>query len=153
LNSWQLSIEYAPSDSLLSAEVRPALAIPDNQQAGISSGLTIAGSGVVKAIEVQVAITHTYIGDLQIELHSPAGNSALLRGTDWRREQNLDAVYNLETTPTLQSLVGDQAVGSWTLRVRDLAGYDTGTLDRWSLALTTSVGEGISQAEAAEMSS
>ena len=143
LNSWQLTIDFESSNFLLSAEATPDLAIPDNQNTGVASELSIDGNGVVKAIEVEVAITHTYIGDLQIELQSPSGNTALLRSADWRRGQNLAATYTNVSTPTLQSLIGEQAAGKWTLRVRDLAGYDTGTLNRWAVKLTTSLGEGV----------
>ncbi|MGD8567403.1 MAG: M6 family metalloprotease domain-containing protein [Gammaproteobacteria bacterium] len=143
LNRWQLTIDYQLSDFVLSAEVNPVLAIPDNQRAGVSSELHIVGEGVVKAVEVEVGITHTYIGDLQIELQSPAGNTALLRPADWKREQNLLATYTNDTTPTLDLFVGESAAGTWVLRVRDLAGYDTGTLDRWMISLTTSLGEGV----------
>ena len=143
LNSWQLTIDFESSNFLLSAEATPDLAIPDNQNTGVASELSIDGNGVVKAIEVEVAITHTYIGDLQIELQSPSGNTALLRSADWRRGQNLTATYTNVSTPTLQSLIGEQAAGKWTLRVRDLAGYDTGTLNRWAVKLTTSLGEGV----------
>ena len=82
-------------------------------------------------------------GDLQIELQSPSGDTALLRGTNWQSGQNLQATYTNETTSTLNSLIGEQTAGVWTLRVRDLAGYDTGTLDRWALNLTASLGEGV----------
>ena len=143
LNSWQLTVDYEPANFLLSAEVNPGLAIPDDDHAGVASELNIVGDGVVRAIEVDVAITHTYIGDLQIELQSPNGDTALLRSSDWRRDQNLIATYTNETTSTLESLTGQPAAGTWTLRVRDLAGYDTGTLDRWAIRLTASVGEGV----------
>ena len=143
LNNWQLTIDFERTDFPLSGEVTPGLAIPDNQRSGIASEINIEGSGVVKGVEVQVAIDHTYIGDLQIELQSPSGDTALLRSTDWQRGKNLEATYTNETTPTLNSLIGEQAAGTWTLRVRDLAGYDTGTLDQWAINLTASLGEGV----------
>ena len=150
LNNWQLTIDFEPTDFSLSAEVQPRLVIPDNQYDGVTSGLNIQGDGVVKSVQVDVAITHTYIGDLQIELQSPSGNVTLLRSNDGRRGQNLLATYTSQTTPTLQSQIGQQVAGTWMLRVRDLAGVDTGTLDRWAIRLGASLGESVAAPSVAE---
>ena len=136
LNHWQLSVVYEHANTVLSAEASPGLLIPDNQHTGIVSELNIEGEGLIEAIEVQVAITHTYTGDLQIELQSPTGDTVVLRSADSKRGNNLSATYTIATTPTMQLFINEQATGLWTLRIRDLAGQDTGTLDRWSIALT-----------------
>jgi subtilisin-like proprotein convertase family protein len=36
----------------------------------------------------------------------------------------------------MKTLIGQSAQGTWTLRVIDLAGRDTGKLNRWGLKLT-----------------
>jgi len=136
LNLWQLSVDYEETNTVFSAEANPRLLIPDNQHTGVISELNIEGDGFIEAIEIQVSITHTYTGDLQIELQSPTGDSVVLRSADSKRGQNLNAIYTVASTSSLELFIGELATGLWALRVRDLAGQDTGILDRWSIALT-----------------
>ena len=46
----------------------PARAIPDNSATGIRDTITVASSFVVNSLEVSVNVTHTYKGDLTIDL-------------------------------------------------------------------------------------
>ncbi|WP_455204840.1 M6 family metalloprotease domain-containing protein [Kaarinaea lacus] len=136
LNHWKIELEYESTEAVLSNEAAPAMPIPDNDREGVISELPIQGSGSVTAIDVQVKITHPFSGDLQVELQSPSGQTALLRSANWRRGQDLEASYTSDTTATLVPLHGEAAQGNWGLRVRDLAGADIGAIDRWSLKLT-----------------
>jgi len=43
--------------------------------------------------------------------------------------------YDHENTMSLNTLVGQEINGEWLLRVRDMARYDEGVLQRWSLKL------------------
>jgi hypothetical protein len=104
--------------------------IPDDIAAGITSVIDVPRSGPVRALEVAVDITHTYKGDLKVSLthgtktvvlHDQAGG-----GTD-----------DLKTTFATTALDGAEMNGAWTLNVSDVAAVDTGTLNAWSVKITT----------------
>ncbi|MCC7353175.1 MAG: M36 family metallopeptidase [Anaerolineae bacterium] len=137
LRRWSLDIGLEmPGPQIVRSEVTPALTIPDNDPAGIASVITIAESGVIQGIKVGVDITHTYIGDLRVELVSPAGQQSLLHNRLGGSQDNLITTYDATSTPSLASLSGQPMPGNWVLRVVDLAGLDIGKLNRWSLELT-----------------
>lgn len=52
-------------------------AIPDNSTTGLSSTATVVSTGVLNAINVSVALTHTWLGDLIVTL-SHGANSVIL---------------------------------------------------------------------------
>ncbi|WP_339832618.1 proprotein convertase P-domain-containing protein, partial [uncultured Altibacter sp.] len=54
----------------------PALAIPDNDPVGASTTLTVADDFTITDLNVDMDITHTWVGDLVITLESPAGTTA-----------------------------------------------------------------------------
>ncbi len=61
----------------------PALAISDLQT--VSDTLTIPDSGTVTAVSVTVNISHTYIGDLKVDLIAPDGTVKTLH-SGYRRQ-------------------------------------------------------------------
>ena len=123
----------APSGLLVHAESTTPIAIPDNEPTGITSVLTVDRVGVIKDLTVKVDVTHTYIGDLSIELLSPGGERVTLHGRTGAGTDNLSAAYESSSFPGLKPLVGQSVQGKWALRVRDLEGADTGKLVRWSI--------------------
>ncbi|NHN38732.1 M6 family metalloprotease domain-containing protein [Pseudomaricurvus alcaniphilus] len=135
LNSWGLAIELDKAESVVRAEAKPKLAIPDNDAAGIASVLRIARPGVARAIKVALDIEHTYRGDLRVELINPQGQRALLHNRSGRGEDHLKVTYDAASSEALAPLIGKPINGDWTLRVSDLAGSDVGTLNSWSLEL------------------
>jgi hypothetical protein len=106
----------------------PNLAIPDNDTTGVSSTITVEDAGTIETLTVAVRITHTYIGDLVVSLTGPTGVSATLHNRTGGSADELRATF----TPA--ELAGTDLAGTWTLRIADLAGHDTGTLDAWSIA-------------------
>jgi subtilisin-like proprotein convertase family protein len=129
-------------------------AIPDGDAAGLSSDLTIGGSGGrVKGLRVRIGgITHTYDGDLTITLISPDGRSVKLvggkgdSGDDFVNTVFDDAATARITSTTAAPFTGTFApaqplatfdgaplAGSWTLKVVDGSPGDIGTLDAWGL--------------------
>ncbi|MEM9067715.1 MAG: proprotein convertase P-domain-containing protein [Myxococcota bacterium] len=105
--------------------------IPDADPAGVSSDITIDGSGTIATLRVAVDITHTFIGDLTISIAKDGGTPTtllteeLIDGTMLMREFTVDA------------LVGEAAAGTYTLTVVDGADVDEGTLNRWSVEILT----------------
>ena len=105
----------------------PALAIPDNAPA-VSDTITVPRAGTATAVSVAVDITHTYIGDLKVELVAPDGTAQALHSHTGGPANDIDQTY----TPDFG---GTEIAGDWTLRVRDDAGEDTGTLNSWALTI------------------
>ncbi|MBD2036065.1 S8 family serine peptidase [Leptolyngbya sp. FACHB-321] len=112
-----------------------SVAIPDNNPQGLTSTIQIAETGTVRSIQISVAIDHTFLGDLQISLISPANQTVLLQSRSLGRSTRLQSTYTLQTTPLLRRFLNQPAQGRWQLRVVDAAEGDTGTLNNWTLTL------------------
>lgn len=112
-----------------------ALAIPDFNAAGIASPISISEAGAVTGLEVQVDISHSWIGDLEVTLISPAGSRMLLHNRSGGGADNIRKTYTLVDTLALGAALGQAASGTWLLQVADRASRDLGTLNRWSLKL------------------
>jgi subtilisin-like proprotein convertase family protein len=122
--------------------------IPDytNAPSLISSTITIPPTlaGCVTDVDVIVDITHTYIGDLIVELVGPGGQVVRLHDRSGGGTDNIFATYDQQGGATLPSgpgsLVdfnGSPIAGNWVLRVSDNAGVDVGTLNTWTLKIQT----------------
>ena len=135
LDKWGVTIEYEPEAREYKGESTPQASIPDFSADGIRSTISIAGSGALTSLSVEVDITHTYRGDLQIELISPSGARALIHDNNGDSQDDIQEVYTESSAPALKALMGEDINGDWKLHVRDLAKYDTGTLNRWALVL------------------
>lgn len=107
----------------------PGGAIPDNNTTGLSSTVQVDADGTVESLDVTVDITHTYRGDLEVTLRAPDGRVEVLHA---RTGGSAD---DLRETFAVSALAGSPARGDWTLTVRDLAGSDVGSLNRWTLDL------------------
>ena len=118
----------------------PALAIPDNNVTGVSDVINVSmGLGAsVTSLEVFVDITHTYQGDLVMELTSPTGPTVLLHNRTGSGTDDIYGWYPTELTPAgdLADFAGVLLDGDWTLHISDQAGIDTGTLNEWCLNIT-----------------
>ncbi len=106
------------------------VSIPDAGTA-INSAVTISGctGAASSSSKVEVHITHTYRGDLQIDLIAPDGTAYRLKNTS-----SSDSADNVNATYTVNAS-SETANGTWNLRVRDAFSADTGTLDSWSLSV------------------
>ncbi|TFW20386.1 DUF4214 domain-containing protein [Massilia arenosa] len=112
-------------------------AIPDQDQKGITSTIHIDSAMTVERADVTVNITHPFIGDLEVELLSPAGTVSYLM---YRPSQGaLSAVGSSQENVhfTFDTVLdwGEKATGDWTLTVRDVQTGDFGTFTDWSLDL------------------
>ncbi|SFW42529.1 M20/M25/M40 family metallo-hydrolase [Amycolatopsis australiensis] len=106
------------------------LDIPDYPGAAVSSTANVAGcarnaSGTTK---VEVHITHTYRGDLVIDLVAPDGSAYRLKSS------SSDSTPNLDTTYTVNA-ASEAANGAWRLQIRDAGPADTGYLSSWTLTV------------------
>lgn len=105
-----------------------AVAIPDNGSA-IESSIAVSGrsGNAPTALKVGVDITHTYRGDLVIDLVAPDGTAYRLKAAS-----SSDSADNVSTTYSVNAS-GETANGTWKLRVQDTAAQDTGKLNSWQL--------------------
>jgi subtilisin-like proprotein convertase family protein len=139
-------------------------AIPDANATGINSSVTVAGAGTIASVDVSIArITHTWVGDLQIELIGPDGAKVTLAdrpgGSDNSGDNFVNTVFSdSAATPLsagaapytgtfkpqggrLAAFAGKPMAGKWTLHVADVSAYDSGTLNGWG---TRTAGAGCS---------
>ena len=136
LNRWSLDLTLEAGAAPASGEASTVLSIPDNHPAGVSSAIAIARAGTVGQLKVAIDITHSYIGDLRIELVSPAGRSVVLHSQLGGGQDNLVVSYDSAAPLSpLSQLTGQAMQGNWTLRVVDTAPVDVGSLNKWSLAI------------------
>lgn len=130
------------------------VAIPDNNPTGASSVITVSSDYDVIDVDVLVNITHTYTGDLDLYLVGPDGTTVLLSDqhgssgnnyTDTHFDDDAATPISAGSAPftgsfqpdqPLAALNGQPAAGSWTFKVVDNYGADTGQIDEWQLQLT-----------------
>lgn len=117
---------------------------PISDNTTTTSTLTIADDLCIVDVNVDVHITHTYIGDLEVDLIAPSGTTVRLHNRTGSDTENIITTYDQQggTIPdgpgALSDLYGESAAGVWTLRVRDNANQDTGTLNAWALKIAVS---------------
>lgn len=115
----------------------PGLLIPDNDPAGVSSELSVEIEGVLREVELEVDINHSWRGDLRVTLIAPDGSEALVHNRAGGGADNLAVTFRSADNAPLRSLVeaGTQIRGIWRLQVADLAQRDVGKLNAWRLIL------------------
>jgi len=101
-------------------------AIGDNTT--VDSPITVSGrSGNAPAsTPVTVAIVHTYIGDLKVDLVAPDGSLYNIHNHTGSSTDNINKTVNL-------NLSSEPLNGIWKLRVNDNAAGDVGKIDSWSV--------------------
>ncbi|ANS68761.1 extracellular protease [Streptomyces lincolnensis] len=105
-----------------------AVAVPDAGSA-VESSIAVSGrtGNAPAALQVGVDITHTFRGDLVVDLVAPDGTAYRLKAAS-----TSDSADNVSTTYTVDASA-ETANGTWKLRVQDTAAQDTGTLNSWKL--------------------
>lgn len=138
----------------------PFASIPDNTGADLISDLNVPNTGAVVDINVVVFATHSFVGDLQMELiNQSTGTTVSLidrpgvpNTQEGCSEDNIDATLDDEAaapvedecaagapaifgtfSPSglLSDFDGESATGLWTLVARDVLSGDSGSLDTW----------------------
>jgi subtilisin-like proprotein convertase family protein len=109
-----------------------SLAIPDNSVTGATSTLIVPANPVhvIEAVQISVTATHPYIGDLGIELTSPSNTRSVLKNI----RDGFDSANDLSGMVLLSNaFYGENPAGTWTIRIVDGNGRDTGTLTNWKI--------------------
>ncbi|MBL1109635.1 M4 family metallopeptidase [Streptomyces sp. 5-8] len=104
------------------------VSVPDNGPA-VTSNISVTGrtGNAPSNLQVAVDITHTWRGDLVIDLVGPSGTAYRLKNFS-----GSDSADNVNETYTVNA-TAESANGTWKLRVQDQATYDTGTINGWKL--------------------
>ncbi|MCX7176438.1 MAG: S8 family serine peptidase [Proteobacteria bacterium] len=120
------------------ASATPATAIPDNG-AAVTSTIHLAGSGIGKLefIDVNLTTDHAEVGDLEINLTSPAGTVSNLSVVHECKKDSATVACGASmargTRFGIARLIGESADGNWTLSVRDGKAGNTGALASWNI--------------------
>ena len=118
----------AASSELFTQTRSPLSPITNNND--ISDTIKVPNSGTVTSVSVTVNISHTYIGDLKVELVAPDGTIKTLHNREGDGTNNIIKTY----TPNFDD-DDAQIQGDWKLRISDNADGDTGTLNSWTLTI------------------
>jgi len=120
------------------ASTDAAKEIPDGDPAGATSVLDVAPSGLdLVRLTADIHVTHTFRADLVIQLIAPDGQVVTLSDQIGGFYGTYDdyIVTNLDLTSTFAP--GTLASGRWKLVVRDLTPLDVGTIDSFTLHVTS----------------
>ncbi|MFF8729546.1 M4 family metallopeptidase [Streptomyces sp. NPDC015171] len=111
-----------------SYESTTPVSVPDNGPA-VTSDIAVSGrtGNAPGNLQVSVDITHTWRGDLVIDLVGPSGTAYRLKNFS-----SSDSADDVNETYTVNA-AAESANGTWKLRVQDQATYDTGTINGWKL--------------------
>ena len=134
-NSWRIDAKVAQPSSI-EKESAPGLAIADHDPVGVSDTIRISDARSIGNIEVTVDITHTFIGDLIVQLETPSGTVITLHDQAGLGTDDLRRSYGLADTPDLRAVSGQPSAGAWTLKVADVVGQDVGKFNRWGLTIS-----------------
>ncbi|MCP4247908.1 MAG: hypothetical protein GY778_12740 [bacterium] len=120
--------------------------LPINDNSTTTSTITVPDDFCIGDLDVEVDISHTYIGDLIVALQSPTGTQVTLHNRSGGTAEDIVTTYDDATNPPEgPGLLADfnlsPAAGTWTLTVSDNAGADQGTLNSWSLRMVPITGE------------
>jgi len=117
----------------------PALGIPNDDPAGVYDVMTFPDQLEITGVRVYVNITHTYIGDLIVEVTSPGGTSVRLHSMSGGGTNNIIGTYGLDLSVdgpgSLDDFIGELSQGDWTLWVSDNIWGDVGTLNEWCVGV------------------
>ncbi|NSW45889.1 MAG: proprotein convertase P-domain-containing protein [Bacteroidales bacterium] len=138
-----------------------SVSIPDNNSTGITSNITVSNissslmaANVLKKVIID-SLTHTYVGDLKIDLIAPDNSTINLVNQRGSSGDNfIGTIFDPTATTPISSITSANApftgsyrpennfnmltgpaLGTWKLKVSDLASSDVGVLHKWTLVL------------------
>ena len=124
--------------------------IAENGKPTVTSTVNIPAGVTVNDVNLNVNITHTYVGDLTITLTGPTGASARVFDQSCAGGDNMNVVFDdsgnaltCSGNPIVSGAViplnvlsvfnGTSSTGTWTLTIKDNANGDGGSLNSWGL--------------------
>jgi len=131
-----VDVTLAQTLNMISA---PGLAL--DELTPVSDTITV-GACTVGLVNVDVNISHTWIGDVTMTLTSPAATNVVLHDGDVLEfpEASTDDIignYSGTLTPAgdLANFIDEDGLGDWVLDLTDSAAGDNGTFNSWGLNL------------------
>ena len=120
---------------------------PTTDSVTLSAGITVTD------VDVSMVISHTWIGDLAVDISSPGGTTVRLHNNQGGSANNISLVYDDAGIPNgppfntgvrmqpsgpgvLADFNGQAADGAWVLSITDNAASDNGQLVSWGVFLT-----------------
>ena len=110
-----------------------SLSIPDNSPTGVPNVNTVSSAlTFIEAVQISVSLTHTWTGDIAIELTSPQGTQSILftTGNGFGSSDNLNGMILLSN-----AFYGEAPNGNWTIKIVDGFSGLTGTLTEWQIKI------------------
>lgn len=138
------------------------LSIPDANNAGVNATITIpAGQVDVSAAHMSIHVSHTYVGDLVLNVSHGAAAADIINQPPSCAGDNIDAAYfdaasgtpntcsgsgpaiggEVRPSQAFTAFDGVSYDGTWTLNVSDHANIDIGTLDGWCIDLPAQIND------------
>ncbi|MDJ0697692.1 S8 family serine peptidase [Mastigocoleus sp. MO_188.B34] len=99
----------------------------------IFSKVEISQDGVISDIRIGLDLTHTYIGDLRIDITAPDGTAVTLHDRKGFSTNDIRTVYAASELPALRAFIGKHIQGTWILSLVDTWRMDVGRLNSWRL--------------------
>ncbi len=109
-------------------DFKTATKIPDYKKTGVSTKIRVDDKFKTQKVEVEVNISHAYIGDLRVALVKGTAEYVLHDRTGGAKKE-------IKETYTVDRAIGVDADGDWTLVVADHKKKNVGTLNSWKLKL------------------
>lgn len=125
--------------------------VPVNLQVSpVTDILIVPNPLLIGEAEVLVDISHTFVGDLVVDLTGPNGSNVVLHGEQGNDTDDLKVVYRDSGGPntipydcgcemqpfgpgTMADFANIPALGVWVLQIEDTFNGNTGTLNEWCL--------------------
>ncbi|NEQ73958.1 MAG: S8 family serine peptidase [Okeania sp. SIO2C9] len=132
VNAFKAVKEAIDDIIIIDQMVQSGLDIPDVGNP-VESKLEVSRSGLIREIRFRIDLTHTYIGDLRIDIIAPDGTAVTLHNHTGGSTDDIQEVYTVSQLPALAAFEGKQIQGSWSVRVVDTWRMDVGRLNFWRL--------------------
>lgn len=134
--TWQ-GTQTAANEQVVAGGSTRRAAIPD--RGATTDTIVMAGGVEVERVEIDLNISHTWVGDLIVTLISPDGTESVLVNRPGKDPGNDAALgygsQNFVYTVGSTMHYGEASGGTWQLRVEDARGGYTGALNSWNLRL------------------
>jgi subtilisin-like proprotein convertase family protein len=120
-----------------------AIALPFDENMPITSELEVNEDFTIETdgLKVPMNITHTWRGDVIIDLTSPAGTTVRLKDNSLPNdgEDNVVETYPTTAAPSesLSAFEGESTLGTWILSVSDFQTEDSGQLESWGITVVS----------------
>ena len=116
-------------------------AIPDNDPTAVAATAVLEAAGPVTAVRLCLKVDHTWPDDLTVDLTNPGGRTVRLRYHRDTARPDASGCFDSDAPgdEILQEFLGEEAGGTWLLRVGDAAVLDTGSLVDWCLEVDHAV--------------